>query len=69
MDNFIEITSPVGRKELINIRHIISVFAIDRGFGMPLLTQLTLVDQNYPKATESYEEIKAKISSAITQHS
>ena len=61
MEKFIEITTVDGYKELINIRHIVSVSIWDRGYNLPLITQIRMIDGHYPKAYESYEEIVKKI--------
>lgn len=61
MERFIEITTVGGQRQLINTRHIVSVDIFDRGMGLPLITQITLVTNSYPKTYESYEEVISKI--------
>lgn len=61
MEKFIEITTVDGKKQLINIRHIVSVSIWDRGYGLELITQIQTIDGHYPKTYESYEEVVKKI--------
>ncbi len=61
MEHFIEITNISGEKEFINTRYIVSISVWDRGCNMPLITQISLANNSFPKTYESYDDIVSKI--------